>query len=627
MTSSFNAREAVGAAPGVRRGWNLHSSRSDGIGDSRLIALSRVPGGAHERTLLGSAELDRVFGGGLVRGSITLLGGSPGSGKSTLLLQMAAMLAKLRLPRSDSAENGDAAAITYAYADTFSRRVAATDSVASDAGASAVVAYVSGEESAAQLKGRAARLGLGEANCIAVLHETRLEAVLEQLESAAASTHESGGSILAAVIVDSIQAVYTEAVPSAAGSVAQVRECALRLAAFAKQSGVPVLLVGHVTKSGDLAGPRVLEHLVDTVLQIEACAGGDATATTDGADDGGGEWGGKIGTRSGSLRLVRSIKNRFGATETAILSLGRAGFTEADPARLFLSRSPRVPGSASSAEDSDGNSSGAGGEDDPPGVAVTIANEGSRPLAVEIQALTMPPLGAYPRHRSVGVPGDRLAALLAVLARRTPLRPTPHVRDVLISVVGGLRLSDPSADLAIAMAVASSLLGIPLPRDVVFLGEVGLSGRVHAGDSASGAWEARMQTAARLGFGRLVVPAATAVVHSGVGSGFATVRHDEGRQATRQAAGTRGPQLVRIRTLAEALHRIFGKLVGGNKNMSERQTAVPPSYRRPYAASSSSSDQSVSRGDIQFGTYGSDPSWDDSSDSSAAADDVVSERR
>jgi len=377
------------------------------VGDA--LTLDRVSGAEARRRPTGLGECDRVLGGGIVPGSLVLLGGDPGIGKSTLALQLA-------------------------------RRAGRPDQPA---------LYCTGEESAAQLAMRAERIGCASAE-VAVLPETDLDVLL--------ATVEQRRPPLA--VIDSIQTVYDSAVPGVPGSVTQVREAVARLLLCAKASGVPVLVVGHVTKEGAIAGPRTLEHMVDVVLYLE-------------------------GERHGDHRLLRGIKNRFGATgELGIFSMGEEGMAEADaPGRAFL----------------DEGSLGI------PGNALTVTCEGSRPLAVEVQALTATTAYGLPRRTASGFDLGRLHLLLAVLEKRAGL---PFDRaDVYVNAVGGVRLAEPACDLAVALAIAGSAGRVVLPEGCVILGEVGLGGEVRRVRRT----EQRLQEAAALGLVSAVVPAG----HSG----------------------------------------------------------------------------------------------------------------
>ena len=373
------------------------SSQVQMLGEVEGAEASRIP------TTLG--ELDRVLGGGLVAGGVVLIGGDPGIGKSTLLLQALAVLSQ-SLP----------------------------------------TLYVSGEESAQQLALRARRLQLPEAH-LPVLPEIRLEAILNHLASIKP----------AVAVIDSIQTVYSEALTSAPGSVAQVRECAAQLTRYAKQSGCAILLVGHVTKEGAIAGPRVLEHIVDTVLYFE-------------------------GDTGSSFRLVRAIKNRFGAVnEIGVFAMTEKGLKGvSNPSAIFLSHhGAPVPGSC-----------------------VLVTQEGTRPLLVEIQALVDSSQAPNPRRLSVGLEQNRLAMLLAVLHRHAGIACSDQ--DVFVNAVGGVKISEPAADLAVLAAIVSSLRSQPLPDKLVMFGEVGLAGEIRPVQRG----QERLKEAAKLGFTQAIVPAA-----------------------------------------------------------------------------------------------------------------------
>jgi DNA repair protein RadA/Sms len=366
--------------------------------------LRDVTADGFTRISLTMGELDRVLGGGLVPGSLVLIGGDPGIGKSTLLLQASAVLAAAGGP----------------------------------------VLYVSGEESAQQIKLRAARIGL-DGDGLYVLTETNVEAILDHILQLQPRL----------VVVDSIQTVYLDELDSAAGSVSQVRESAARLMQVAKGQNIPVFLIGHVTKTGMLAGPRVLEHIVDTVLYLE-------------------------GDRFHAYRLLRCVKNRFGASsEVGVFEMQDVGMAEVtNPSEVFLAE--RLPNAAGSA------------------IAVTL--EGTRPLLVEIQALSSTTSFGNPRRTPNGVDFNRLLLLVAVLSKRVGVRLSDQ--DVFVNVVGGLRVSEPAADLAVACAIASSFRDVPVADDMAIIGEVGLSGELRAVSQL----DARLKEAAKLGFSRCLVP-------------------------------------------------------------------------------------------------------------------------
>lgn len=370
-----------------------------------VLNLSEVEAKDAPRLLTGMGEFDRVLGGGLVQGGVVLLGGDPGIGKSTLLLQALSQI-------------------------SVGQRVL----------------YVSGEESAQQVALRAKRLALN-VTTVNLLAEIQLEVIHSVL--AEYRPH--------VVVIDSIQTIYTEALQSAPGSVAQVRECAARLTRFAKSSGTSVILVGHVTKEGALAGPRVLEHMVDTVLYFE----GDTHST---------------------FRLVRAFKNRFGAVnELGVFAMTEKGLREVgNPSALFLSHH--------------------GGQVS--GTCVMVTQEGTRPLLVEVQALVDEAHAPNPRRLSVGLEQNRLAMLLAVLHRHAGI--PCFSQDIFINAVGGVRITEPGADLAVVLAIVSSLRNRALPEKMVVFGEVGLAGEVRPVQRG----HERMKEAAKLGFTRAIVPKA-----------------------------------------------------------------------------------------------------------------------
>lgn len=401
--------DACGAWNSIVEDAGLASGPAKSLGGARgkRVPLSDLSHAEPEppRTLSGIAELDRVLGGGLVPASAILVGGDPGIGKSTLLLQAAAAFAR--------------------------------------AGGSPPI-YVSGEEASAQIRMRAARLGLSDAP-IRLAAETNLRDILTTLEAERP----------AVAIIDSIQTMWADHVESAPGSVAQVRAAAHELVSFAKKRGTAVILVGHVTKEGQIAGPRVVEHMVDTVLYFE-------------------------GERGHQFRLLRAVKNRFGpADEIGVFEMTGAGLAEvANPSALFLSeRGQPAPGSV-----------------------VFAGIEGTRPLLVEVQALVAPSAPGSARRAVVGWDQGRLATVLAVLESRCGIGFAGL--DVYLNVAGGLRISEPAADLAVAAALVSARENIALPADSVIFGEISLSGALRP--IAQG--EARVREAAKLGFGRAFAP-------------------------------------------------------------------------------------------------------------------------
>ena len=393
-----------------------------GVTDPVALSDTTDPGGEVRRPV-GIDELDRVLGGGIVAGSVVLVGGEPGIGKSTLLLQVAAGVA--------------------AGAGEVDR-----DRTSPTLGGPTEVLYATGEESASQVRLRARRLGMADGpigDRVSVVAETRVERIVEL-------AHERRPGLL---VVDSVQTISSEELDGAPGSVGQVRETTLRLMDLAKSEGMPVVLVGHVTKDGTLAGPRTLEHLVDVVLGLE-------------------------GDRTGGLRLLRAAKNRFGSTEElGVFEMRDQGLVEMrDPGRAFLAEH----------------------EQPAPGSIVAPVLEGSRPLVVEVQALVSPTASPSPRRTASGIDGNRLALLLAVLGRRAGTGLSGH--DVYANLAGGLAVNEPAIDLPLAIALASSLRDRPVAPGTVAIGEVGLLGELRP----VGGLERRLREAARLGFTRALVP-------------------------------------------------------------------------------------------------------------------------
>jgi DNA repair protein RadA/Sms len=420
------------ARPGARHGAAAaqFAARGGPTTPGAPILLTEVQAERHRHQPSGIDELDRVLGGGLVPGGVLLLGGDPGIGKSTLLLQVLAGLA-----------------------------------------AQTPVLYISGEESAAQVALRAHRLGLKDAP-VRLMAETQLEVMLEELARGPAAGLSQGGAspigeqrahanvgAYSVAVIDSIQTVYTEALSSAPGSVSQVRECAAQLTRAAKAGGITLVLVGHVTKEGALAGPRVLEHMVDTVLYFE-------------------------GDTQSRFRLIRAIKNRFGAVnELGVFAMTEHGLKGvSNPSAIFLSTHAEPV----------------------PGTCVLATLEGTRPLLVEVQALVDNAAAPSPRRLSVGLDAARLAMLLAVLHRHAGV--ASGDQDVFVNAVGGVRITEPAADLAVLLAIQSSLRNRPLPRGLLAFGEVGLAGEIRPAPRG----QERLREAAKLGFSAAIIPAANA---------------------------------------------------------------------------------------------------------------------
>jgi DNA repair protein RadA/Sms len=395
------------------------------LSDVDLTEIQRLP--------LHNQEFSRVLGGGIVPGSITLIGGDPGIGKSTLTLATSAQIAQ---------QHGN-------------------------------VLYVSGEESTRQIKMRADRLGIN-VDDLYLLTETNLGNIFDHV-------YDLKPVVL---VIDSIQTTYTDDLDSSPGLVSQVRECASRLQSLAKSSGVTVFMIGHVTKEGNIAGPRVLEHIVDTVLYLE-------------------------GDPFQSFRLLRSVKNRFGATsEVGVFEMVGAGMVEVpNPSEAFLAE--RVI-----------NASGSS-------IAVTL--EGTRPLLVEVQALTNPTAFGNPRRTTNGVDFNRLLLTTAVLGKRMGLR--LFEQDIFVNVVGGLKVDEPASDLATAVAIASSYYDRPVPADVAFIGEIGLSGEIRTATQLP----LRLKEAAKIGFKRVVIP----------------------KQQRKLDDMPEGLQLVQVRNIADALRAVM----------------------------------------------------------------------
>lgn len=387
---------------------NRYANKFEGLATTgQLQKLSTVQAAEIARIPTGISEFDRVLGGGLVEGGVILIGGDPGIGKSTLLLQTLCHL-----------------------------------------GRNSKAIYVSGEESPQQIAMRAHRLGL-DASELDLLAEINLEKILATLQTYKPNI----------AVIDSIQTVYSEALQSAPGSVAQVRECSAQLTRLAKQLGITVILVGHVTKEGALAGPRVLEHIVDTVLYFE-------------------------GDQNSSFRLIRAFKNRFGAVnELGVFAMTEKGLREvANPSALFLSHH----------------------ESQVAGSCITVTMEGTRPLLIEVQALVDESHAPSPKRLCVGLEQNRLAMLLAVLHRHAGV--ACFDQDVFINAVGGVKISEPAVDLAVLLSIVSSLKNKPLNDKLIVFGEVGLAGEVRPVTGG----QVRLKEAAKLGFTQAIVPKANA---------------------------------------------------------------------------------------------------------------------
>jgi DNA repair protein RadA/Sms len=397
--NSLVEEQVVETPEGKRRGWGVSLAQPP-------IPITEIEGEEGERMRTRIGEFDRVLGGGIVPGSIVLIGGDPGIGKSTLLLQVSD-----RLSREDQR-----------------------------------VLYVSGEESPRQTKIRAERLGVHAPNLL-VLSETSLEEIFRELQALKPSV----------LIVDSIQAIFTSELQSAPGSISQVRESSARLMQLAKGTGIPIFLIGHVTKEGAIAGPRVVEHMVDTVLYFE-------------------------GGASHPYRILRAVKNRFGPTnEIGVFEMKESGLEEVlSPSEIFLSERPE-------------NVSGS---------VVVPSIEGTRPILVEIQALVSPSSLAVPRRTTIGVDHNRVALLVAVLEKRMGFK--LYNQDIFLNVAGGIRVDEPAMDLGVSISVASSFLDKPIHPKTVLFGEVGLAGEVRGISQG----EVRVKESIKLGFQRCILPKA-----------------------------------------------------------------------------------------------------------------------
>lgn len=420
-----------------RKPEGLAGDRSGGVADlargAEALALSEIDAADAPRTPTGVAEFDRVLGGGIVPGSATLVGGEPGIGKSTLLLQVAGMLGQgsgVRVQGSAKKKSSD---------------VESVSSLNPDPRTPNPVLYVTSEESARQTKMRAARLDIAAPNLL-ILAETNLERIMNQIRK-----HQP-----AVVVIDSIQMIYKPDLPAAPGSVTQLRDCCMELVYLAKLSGTAVIVVGHVTKAGTLAGPKIIEHIVDTVVYFE-------------------------GDRHHSHRIVRCVKNRFGSThEVGVFEMTGQGLRAVDdPGKLFV-------------EPHDGESVS--------GSVLTATVTGSRVMLVEVQALTASSVIGAAKRKVSGYSSDRVSMILAVLEKRAGLKLAAD--DVYVNVVGGVKIVEPSADLACALAIASAHLNRPMTVGTLAMGELGLAGEIRGVPQL----EQRLREAARLGLGHAIVP-------------------------------------------------------------------------------------------------------------------------
>jgi DNA repair protein RadA/Sms len=412
------------------------SAQADLLHGAEPVAIAQINSDDAPRTPTGIGEFDRILGGGIVAGSAVLVGGEPGIGKSTLLLQVANTLAL-------------GAGVSEALLSKRQRqlvRAGMSEPPRGDESAGVRVLYVTSEESARQTKLRASRLGIESANLL-VLAETNLERIVNQI-------HKTSPAV---VVIDSIQMIYKPDVPAAPGSVTQLRDCCMELVYLAKMSGVAVVFVGHVTKAGTLAGPKIIEHIVDTVVYFE-------------------------GDRFHSHRIVRCVKNRFGSThEVGLFEMTGSGLKEVtDPGNLFVEQ--YGPGGA------------------PSGTVLTAAMQGTRVLLVEVQALTASSVIGAARRKVSGASNDRVAMIIAVLEKRAEMRLAAD--DVFVNVAGGVKVAEPAIDLAVALAIASAHTNRPLPPGTLAVGELGLGGEVRSVPQL----EARLREASRLGVGHAIVP-------------------------------------------------------------------------------------------------------------------------
>ncbi|MDK8564024.1 DNA repair protein RadA [Corynebacterium pseudodiphtheriticum] len=432
LGSGAKASAARGGAGGLGAGARASSSgRRGGLApSSAAVPITQISAQSAQSMHTGIGELDRVLGDGIVAGSVVLMAGEPGVGKSTLLLEVAARWSQVPEPQTDSGESS--AAATEITADQQAQPATRT------------ALYVTAEESAAQVYSRAKRTG-GLSPTLYLAAESDLDVVFQQVEALRPSL----------IIVDSVQTMQATGVEGVAGGVAQSRAVTAALTTLAKTTGIPILLVGHVTKDGNVAGPRVLEHLVDVVLNFE-------------------------GERQSSLRMLRGIKNRFGATdEVGCFEQTADGIREvADPSGLFLSHHGATPN----------------------GSAVTVAMDGVRPIVAEVQSLTVDPVAKNPRRVVTGLDQNRIPLVLAVLQARAGER--TNEKDAYVATVGGVRITETATDLAVALATWSSLHETPLPAKTVFIGEIGLAGEMRTVPNL----RRRLQEAARIGYRCAVAP-------------------------------------------------------------------------------------------------------------------------
>jgi len=404
---------------------------------AEALALHEIDEADTPRRPTGIGEFDRILGGGIVPGSAVLVGGEPGIGKSTLLLQVAHELSRKRDDKGIGRQGERGTGLVEPFPLSSPPLVSVSPTK---------VLYVTSEESARQTKLRAARLGV-ESTGLLVLAETNLERIINQIHKVQP----------AVVVVDSIQMIYKPSLPAAPGSVTQLRDCCMELVYLAKASGIAIILVGHVTKAGTLAGPKIVEHIVDTVVYFE-------------------------GDRFHSHRIVRCVKNRFGSThEVGLFEMTGEGLREVtDPGNLFLEQY--------------------GPTGQPSGSVITAAMQGSRVLLVEVQALTASSVIGAAKRKVSGVSSDRVAMIIAVLEKRAELRLAAE--DVFVNIAGGVKIIEPAVDLAIAMAIASAHMNRPLPPGSMAIGELGLGGEVRMVPQL----EHRLREASRLGLGHAIVP-------------------------------------------------------------------------------------------------------------------------